>query len=171
MKELLVKIDNQVHRFGYMSDSQKQYTLQDISQGMSSGIQYLRDIQGSEIIFKLNSSDSEPLEKGVNLREFSQLVALGFPTQKLIPYIRDDGLPKVVRELKIGEPFKLMDSSGTAGIELIATKADINQGYNTQTTLDIEAVDPASTISYLGCGPELINSIYADRRYEYGYRF
>lgn len=171
MKELLVKIDNQVHRFGYMSDSHKQYTLQDISQGMSSGIQYLRDIQGSEIIFKLNSSDSESLGKGVNLREFSQLVALGFPTQKLVPYIRDDGLPKVVRELKIGEPFRLVDSSGTAGIELIVSKADITRGYGTQTTVDIEAVDPASTYCHLGCGPETIDAIYDARRYGYGYRF
>lgn len=171
MKELLVKINNQVHRFGYMSDSHKQYTLQDISQGMSLGIQYLRDIKGSEIIFELNSSESEPLKKGVNLREFSQLVALGFPTQKLVPYIRDDGLPKVVRELRIGEPFNLVDDSGTANIRLIASRIDITRGYGTQTTVDIEAIDPASTYCHMGCGPETIDAIYDARRYGYGYRF
>lgn len=164
-----MKIDNQVHRFGYMSDDHKYFTLQDISYGINQGTQYIRNIIGKEVIFTIaTTGDSDPLGKGkrVNLREFSQLIALGVPTQVLIPYIRDDNLPRVVRELQIGEPFTLKDYSGTAGIELIVTKADITRGYDVPATVEITAENPAAVYCHLGCGPEFIDTIYgASRRY------
>lgn len=168
VKELLVKIDNQVHKFGYMSEDHKYLTLQDISYGMNQGTQYIRNIIGKEIIFTIATGDSDPLGKGkrVNLREFSQLIALGVPTQVLIPYIQDENLPRVARELQIGEPFTLKDSSGTAGIELIVTKADITRGYDAPTTVEITAENPAEVYCHLGCGPEFVSTIHdAMRRY------
>lgn len=130
--EIVAKIDDKEHKFGYYSEDGELLTLQKITMNLSQGTEYLRRIKDIECRFIITTKDKFSIsEKSLNLDEFSQLVALGIDSDLIAPYVTND--PRVLKPemvLSIGDSFLLKPypESPTFTVLLTDISADITYG-------------------------------------------